>query len=319
MEQPLLSVIVPVYNLRDYLDRCVSSILGQSWRSLELLLIDDGSSDGSGAMCDAWEQRDNRVRALHQSNQGQAAARNVGLDAATGEWITFVDGDDWINPDMLETLTLLASRNHADIAACAFNYVFADRTGASGSTGLISVLTRDEALERIYEQREVRFETCAKVYRRSAIEGNRFPEGMLYEDLRFMRLALMNAKRYVYIDRPEYQYLQKRPGNTNSSFPEKKLLIIPECDDFASELRREGLTGAAEGMEAFKLEHIMRMSVNAVFCGAEPAVLNRLQTAYRERFYKAKGNPYVRRARGTLFAQWPKLYNRLSERLHTRS
>ena len=181
------------------------------------------------------------------------------------------------------------------------------------------MLNRREALERLHEQREVRFEAWAKVYRKDLIGESRFVPGQIYEDIHFARLTLMNANRYVYIDRPEYQYRQKRPGSTNSSFPESKLRIIPECDEFVSALQDAGLPAAADGLAAFTLEHIIRMYVNALSCGAGPDVLARLKAAYRERYQRTAGNPYVRRIRGGLFALSPEAYNWLSQRIHPRS
>ena len=102
--KPLLSVIVPVYNVKDYVERCVDSIINQTYRNLEILIVDDGSTDGSGALCDVLAGRDSRIRVFHTANGGLSAARNVGIDAASGALIGFVDSDDWIEPDMYEFL-----------------------------------------------------------------------------------------------------------------------------------------------------------------------------------------------------------------------
>ena len=102
MPQPLLSVIVPVYNAEKYLDRCVRSIVNQTYKNLEIILINDGSTDRSGAMCDEWADADARIQVVHSENHGVSHARNMGLDLARGDWITFVDNDDWIEPDMYE-------------------------------------------------------------------------------------------------------------------------------------------------------------------------------------------------------------------------
>ena len=316
----LLTVIVPVYNVLPYLERCVESLTGQAYDRLEILLIDDGSTDGSGQACDAWAHRDDRVRVIHQKNGGLSAARNTGLAHARGGWIAFVDSDDWVAPQMFCELIALCLEHDAQIGACAFNYVFAEREQAAGNTGAVTVLSRNEALHRLVAQHEARFEACARVYRRETIGESRFLPGQVYEDIRFTRLTFLKMERYVYIDRPFYQYLQNRAGNTNSSFPAAKLQITAECDAFAAELAAEGLTEAAQGMAAFTLEHLIRMHANARACRAENWMLRSIQRDYRRRMFRAlrERNPCVRKARGMLFWISPRLYGCVSRLLRRR-
>ena len=132
MNVPLISVIVPVYNTGEELKRCVDSILAQTECSLELILVDDGSTDGSGALCDGYAARDPRVRVLHRENAGVSAARNAGLDMARGEWVAFCDGDDWLEPDMYETLLGVGRTTGADCVFCGFLREFSDH--AEGET-----------------------------------------------------------------------------------------------------------------------------------------------------------------------------------------
>lgn len=116
--EPLISVIVPVYNVENYLDKSIGSILAQTYQNLELILVDDGSKDASGAMCDAWRAKDARIRVIHQTNGGQALARNHGIDEAAGAYLAFIDSDDWIAPDYLETLYRLLWEHRAEISIC---------------------------------------------------------------------------------------------------------------------------------------------------------------------------------------------------------
>ena len=116
--EPLISVIVPVYNVENYLDKSIGSILAQTYQNLELILVDDGSKDASGAMCDAWRAKDARIRVIHQTNGGQALARNHGIDEAAGAYLAFIDSDDWIAPDYLETLYRLLREHRAEISIC---------------------------------------------------------------------------------------------------------------------------------------------------------------------------------------------------------
>ena len=118
--QPLISVIVPVYNVERYLDQCVESLIGQTYERLEIILVDDGSTDSSGEQCNAWANRDNRIRAVRQCNAGLAAARNTGLDLAKGEYIGFVDSDDYVLPDMFGTLLHNLQESDADLSIISY-------------------------------------------------------------------------------------------------------------------------------------------------------------------------------------------------------
>ena len=115
----LISVIIPVYNTKPYLNACLESVVGQTYRELEIILVDDGSTDGSGELCDEWERKDPRIRVIHKANGGQCEARNMGMEIAAGEYIGFVDSDDVISPRMYETLIAAMEQYHADVVQCA--------------------------------------------------------------------------------------------------------------------------------------------------------------------------------------------------------
>ena len=120
MDYGKVSVIVPIYKVEPYLDQCVQSIVNQTYKNLEIILVDDGSPDNSPAMCDAWAEKDNRIRVIHKENGGFSSARNAGLDAATGDYIQFVDSDDWILPDMTAALVSCAVKENADVVRCGY-------------------------------------------------------------------------------------------------------------------------------------------------------------------------------------------------------
>lgn len=316
---PLITVLVPVYNLEDYVDKCVDSLVNQTYQSLEILLLDDGSTDGSTEKCRDWEKRDARVRCIRlEENIGQAAAKNIGMDQAKGDCISFVDGDDWVLPDLYETMIHAMRENRADVGGFTFNYVFPDRQISLGDSGSIRAYTRKEAMEQLYMQKDVRFESTLKLYDRQVFKDARFVTGQLFEEIHFARETLQKMERYVYVDRAFYQYLQCRYGNTNSSFPEKKLLVIEECNAFAEELRQNNMEKAALGMESFTLDHLIRMYVNARACHADRNIVKRIESAYRKKMLKNRHNPMVRKARGWLFALSPMAYDWLSQRLHSR-
>ena len=173
---PLISVIVPVYKVENYLDCCVQSIVNQTYSNLEIILIDDGSPDASGAMCDAWAEKDSRIRVIHQQNAGGGAARNAGLDAARGERIAFVDSDDYIAPDCYQYLHTLLEEG-ADIAECDF--VETERNDAVFGTdaGEISFYTPLEAMRCHIRDTAFRQLIWNKLYRRETVGDIRFPVG----------------------------------------------------------------------------------------------------------------------------------------------
>ena len=179
---PLISVIVPVYKVENYLDCCVQSIVNQTYSNLEIILIDDGSPDASGAMCDAWAEKDSRIRVIHQENAGGGAARNAGLDAARGERIAFVDSDDYIAPGCYQYLHTLLEEG-ADIAECDF--VETERNDAVFGTdaGEISFYTPLEAMRCHIRDTAFRQLIWNKLYRRAIFAQLRYPEGKLNEDI----------------------------------------------------------------------------------------------------------------------------------------
>lgn len=174
---PKLSVIVPVYNVEDYLPACIDSILGQTLEDLELILIDDGSPDGCGAICDAYARRDTRVRVIHQSNQGVSAARNAGLRMAEGEYIGFVDPDDWVSADAFELLCRAAADSESDLAICGFTFCAEDGTEESVQAVPSGVFSREELILSIYGMpNQFHGSMCNKIFSRRVLEGLRFDE-----------------------------------------------------------------------------------------------------------------------------------------------
>jgi len=234
--EPLLSVIVPVYNVETYLSRCVDSILGQTYQNMEIILIDDGSRDSSGEICDAYAQKDSRIRVIHKENGGLSSARNVGLEAAGGVYIAFVDSDDWIEPDAYRHLMELATRLDVKLV-CGGRYDVDGRTG-DRKVGLCpkkeEVITGEELAGRIFTWDQCDSSACDKLYHRSLLEGFRYPEGKICEDVPVIYRIALKAEAAAMSDRPFYNYFH-RPGSItmtavsekNFHFPEHTAVIYP--------------------------------------------------------------------------------------------
>lgn len=207
--QPQISVIVPVYNTEPYLKPCLDSLLAQTVPGLEILLVDDGSTDRSGAICDEYAEKDPRLTVIHQANGGVASARNAGLEAARGEWLGFVDADDWVEPDMFSGLLELALRTGADIVQCAVvseadgeeprrPAAEAERVVSGGAPGF------DRAAWNRYSNHNV-----DKLFRRSTVGPVRFsPQFPVGEDLLFNLEVLERADRVAFGTQNHYHYRQ---------------------------------------------------------------------------------------------------------------
>ena len=217
-----ISVIVPVYNTAPYLDRCVESLTGQTLENLEILLVDDGSTDGSGAMCDAWALRDSRVRVLHRKNGGLGSARNAGLFMAKGSWISFVDSDDWVETSFLETLLDTAIRMDVPLSCCGYGK--SDREAPLGKAMPdIQLLSRETAMLDVIEDRRTGVVVWNKLYARRLLEGLSFPENRLHEDEYFTHLAVGRADRVAYADTVLYRYRQRPDSIMGAAFSLKRL------------------------------------------------------------------------------------------------
>ena len=203
---PLISIIVPVWNVESLLPKCLNSLLEQTYRNLEIILVDDGSPDSSGLICDCFAKRDSRIKVIHQRNAGVSAARNAALDAATGAYFGFVDPDDWCAPDMFEFLYRGLVRHEADISACCYYRVAKGKTTYANCDGIDRVYSRDGIIENIITQFDFRVVFWNKLFKRELFDGVRFPEGVIFEGLRTMPKVLLKADKAVYLGSPKYYY-----------------------------------------------------------------------------------------------------------------
>lgn len=212
----LLSVIVAAYNIGGYIEKSIDSIRSQSYSRLEIIVVDDGSTDDTGRICDRLAAQDERVQVIHKENGGQGQARNVGMTKAKGRYITFVDGDDWIDPDMYEKMIGALRQQDADLAVCRYRRVAKDHTD-DRSVDRAVVFEGQETLEyyvREKEEYDIQNAVWNKVYKSGLLSGISFPEGKWYEDILFTTMALSRVKRCVYLDSACYNYIIDREGST---------------------------------------------------------------------------------------------------------
>ncbi|MDY5109889.1 glycosyltransferase [Faecalicoccus pleomorphus] len=212
-----LSIIVPVYQVEAHIDECITSILDQTFRDFELILVDDGSLDRCPAICDVYAQKDSRIRVIHQKNQGLSAARNTGLQAARGDYIGFVDSDDFIEASMYEKLLDNLEREKADISVCGRYKVWGDKKIQEQKSNVYKVMDSAQALALMNTNVLGYFDVAAwdKIYKRSCFKGIEFPEGKLCEDWFVMYKLFFNAHRIVYDSIPLYNYRQRTGSITH--------------------------------------------------------------------------------------------------------
>ena len=203
-------MIVPVYNAQDYLDRCLTSLVGQTMEELEFILVDDGSTDSSGQLCDRWAEKDPRIRVLHKENGGLSSARNIGIDMASCDLVGFVDSDDWVEPDMFELLYTNLVAEGADISSCGIFYDYPKHIHTSPDTTGYYVMDSRAGIHAVMDNVGVSAYVWNKIYKKQLFSTIRFPLGKLYED-DFISLKLVDAaEKMVSSLVPKYHYIQRQ-------------------------------------------------------------------------------------------------------------
>ena len=261
MEQnPLISVIVPVYNVEAWLPRCVDSILSQTYENLEILLVDDGSTDDSGLICEEYAKKDTRIRVIHKENGGLSSARNSGLDAASGEYIGFVDSDDWIEPRMYQRLGEAITGTDSDIASCGARRVWADERPDQDLCGgsRDGILDGDDAMKALITTDGLVQTVWNKLYRSDIAKAVSFPVGQLYEDEFWSWRVFALAKRVVTVEGSYYNYLQRDSGIMGMGFSAKSVSVIGAKTDRQKyiEEHRPGLTDIGRADIAYSCMHM---------------------------------------------------------------
>lgn len=219
----LISVIVPVYNVEAYLDKCISSIVNQTYRNLEIILVDDGSPDDCPAMCDAWKKKDSRIVVLHKENGGLSDARNAGMGAAHGEFISFIDGDDWIEPRFFEILQHELEAQNADVAAVQYRLCWeGDTCERQSAYEHVTVYDRQTAM-RLLIQNQIKQVVWNKLYRSAQIRDIPFEKGKVHEDEFWTYQVIGRIERFAAIDYIGYDYFQRAGSIMGAGYSPKRL------------------------------------------------------------------------------------------------
>ena len=237
---PLISVIVPVYNVEKYLDKCIKSIINQTYRRLEILLVDDGSTDTSGEICDVYALKDSRIRVIHKENGGLSDARNIAIDIMTGEYVVYIDSDDYIESGYISYLYGLIIENCADISICNFKYIneAGKLINKPENTGQISKYSAKEALFLMLDGRVINTSASMKLYKSTLFEDVRYPKGKLYEDIATTYKTFLKAQTIVYGDKALYIYLCRYGSITKQKFTKKRLDAIYNMEIMCNDIMK---------------------------------------------------------------------------------
>ncbi|WP_346867987.1 MULTISPECIES: glycosyltransferase family 2 protein [unclassified Clostridium] len=221
--KPDISIIIPIYKVEEYLPRCIDSILAQTFTNFEVILVNDGSPDGSGKICDEYAERDSRIKVVHKENGGLSSARNAGISISSGKYIGFVDSDDYINKDMYSKLYELCERTNSQIGICNFKREVNVELQDVDDELIIKELDNQAAMKELFRGVLYRFSACNKLFHSSCFNGVKFPEGRIHEDLATTYKLFSNSRKSVYTNYPGYVYVKRENSILTDKYNSKRL------------------------------------------------------------------------------------------------
>lgn len=221
----LISVIVPIYNVQRYLEKCIKTIVNQTYKNLEIILIDDGSTDKSSDICDNWKQKDSRIKVIHKANEGLAKARNTGIEISTGKYLFFVDSDDYIELDIIENLYENIIQTSADISICGF-YIETYEKMIPYCSSNEFVVNSEDALKKLFMHDNISIAIWNKLYKKELFEKIRFPNCRIHEELMTIYKLLDIANKISHISKTGYHYVQRQGSLLHSEFNNNPLYIL---------------------------------------------------------------------------------------------
>ncbi|MBS6396810.1 MAG: glycosyltransferase [Clostridiales bacterium] len=319
---PLISIIVPIYKVEAYLERCVESLRCQTYEELEIILVDDGSPDGCPAICDAYAGKDRRIRVIHQKNAGLSGARNAGIDAAKGEYLAFVDSDDYVAPDFIRALYELVRQSGCEIGQCRFSYVQGEPL--SGEEKDAWRIYRGESLmEQLYgPEEEATYFVVAwnKLYHRDLFREIRYPVGRIHEDEATTYRLFHESRKLAFLDRALYGYFTENTGSITAGFSGKRLQWLEAHEERIRFFREEGY----EKLLPQAYRKLCDACITFYFrCTDEVEGAAEIRKELKERLrgYRAQGAewiaqlPFQTRAGYRLFDMSPASYEKLLKRM----
>lgn len=236
--EELISIIVPVYNIGKYLNKCVTSIVNQTYKKLEIILIDDGSTDNSGKICDEWKEKDNRIKVIHKENGGPSKARNYGIEVATGNYLFFVDGDDYIELDIVEKLYKNLIKSNSRISACGhFLETYSDKLIRFANNNF--VVNSEEALKRLFTGDDLFVVIWGKLYKKELFDTIKFPVGKINEDSATLYKLFDKTDKISHINKAGYYYVQRNGSISHRKFTQEYLSNVEYKEEILKFVERK--------------------------------------------------------------------------------
>ncbi len=295
---PLITVVVPVYKVEEYLEECVNSVCGQDYKNLEIILVDDGSPDNSGQMCDQLSKTDNRITVIHQENQGLSGARNSAIDIAKGDYITFVDSDDIIAKDMISSLYKCTISEDAEMAVTGLKSFYEDGSFFTNPHGnQIFVYTKEEALDCFLFNDYLTPCVCGKLYKMALWNNVRCPLGKLHEDQYTTYKLIDSCTKIVFACESKYYYRKRTGSIGHSNFSERAYdLYYGINEEYAYIKEKYGMKCPNVSVEKVTWELVF---INMMICGNKEnkKIIQETRTFARKNFYQIIQCPFINKTR----------------------
>lgn len=237
--EELVTIVVPVYKVEKYIDRCIKSILNQTYKNLEIILVDDGSPDNCGEICENYAQKDERIKVVHKENGGLSDARNAGISISNGKYISFIDSDDYIDPEYIELLYKTIKKDKSDMAISSHKVIYENGTVLEKATKEESILKPKEVLKRILYDDGIDLSAWAKLYKIDLFKEIRYPKGRLFEDAATTYKLVDKCEKISIISRSTYNYIIRGNSITNVNFSEKKMDLIISTEEMCNYVKKK--------------------------------------------------------------------------------
>ncbi|WP_294184184.1 glycosyltransferase family 2 protein [uncultured Clostridium sp.] len=261
----LISIIIPVYNVEKYICKCIDSIINQSYKNIQIILVDDGSTDKSGYICDRYSKMDTRIQVIHEKNKGQSSARNIGLQISEGNYICFIDADDYVHKDYLIYLLNLILKDNSDMSICNTLDYYKNGKIIGENSDKNMILSPDQALEMMLYQNSFDTGPCAKLYKKDLFDNITFPENQIYEDFEIIYKIIDKCKIISYGKKAMYYYFHHKNSIMTNSFSDKKLHLIEiskEILNFVSN-KYPQIKNAAVRRYVYSNHHLLNLMCNS--------------------------------------------------------
>lgn len=248
-----ISVIIPVYNIEKFIERCVNSIINQTYKNLEIILVDDGSTDNSGKICDEFAKKDSRIIVIHKSNKGLSDTRNIGIEKATGDYLSFIDGDDWIEKDTYEQFLLNNKEINADLIVFGMSIDYEDGTTKIKYLPQKEILDNKKGLIYLNSFKNIEVSSCNKIYKKELFSNIRFPVGKLCEDYYIMYKLFDKSKKIMILPITKYHYFQRINSITKNKKVNMDFLYAAEEQMIYIEKKYPDISHIARSNYAFSI------------------------------------------------------------------